>query len=165
MDTTKLKEKLPNRFLIIIVGNRNVGKTTTIKKIYRNIIDKYSGGYSLLSYDGNDPLNSRDDFYCVIKLEKSGTVIGIVSQGDTICETKRLLESLASFTPKIDIIICACRPDNPAVITGISPISYKYKYNPMWFELKNEFIIGSGEFINCIDELSNEVSTLLFESV
>ena len=97
-----------NNSLIALRGKSNVGKTTTIKKVYELLIKKYTKINIIV-----EPLKTID---IRIIIEINGIKIGIESQGDQGHEGSRLETSLKLFTENnCQIILCATRTKGATV--------------------------------------------------
>ncbi|WP_270527601.1 hypothetical protein [Phocaeicola plebeius] len=88
--------------IIALEGPSNCGKTETLHIVYNSLLQN---GYQPIPNAFEDLFNN--DFLDVV--EKSGKIIGIVTQGDYAigkCSVKKHLERLTKFN--CDTIICAC---------------------------------------------------------
>jgi hypothetical protein len=89
--------------IIGLYGTSNVGKSETIKNVYRKLTEKY---LDLTFLPDFEQITEEEGDICVIIII-NGKIIGIESQGDP---NSRIFISLPIFVKfKCDIILCATR--------------------------------------------------------
>lgn len=161
MDFIRIKSKLPNKLIIVVAGSANTGKTSIIKRVKKQIVDR--GGYieeNTLKW-GNDSVENYNDFRTIIKETTTNLKIGFISAGDISKNVRNDLELMSN--ENVDIIICACREEYPQVIREIAPVSCYHGYIPIWFMSDNPYKVSSMEFIDRITHVSNEIISYLFD--
>ncbi len=112
---------MKNKFIFVIWGNSNSGKSETIKKIF----EVFSQNISKKNISCEKP--NRKDITATIIIH--GIKVGIEGQGDP---NSRLEDSLISFVKKkCSIIICASRSRGKTVDV-IEKIAEKNSFKIIW---------------------------------
>src|SRR5687768_11631751 len=89
-------------------GVEDAGKSTTIGLLYDMLIAQHPDAELSDLKPGKPPFRNATDIRAVIKI--GDFRIGIESQGDPWCRTKRLEKSLAVFVGlQCEVIVCATR--------------------------------------------------------
>jgi thymidylate kinase len=91
--------------VILIIGKRDSGKTTTINLLYRELISR---GY--IQKEAKRPANENLRHDIVVALEWNGKKIGLISNGDAYVHAKESTEWLLGL--KVDIIVGVTRSLN-----------------------------------------------------
>lgn len=120
-----------NKTIIAVYGRSNEGKSETIKKVCKILLNEFPNANSLI-----EPINYDEDILTAIKL--GNVKIGIESQGDPNSRmiTQQTVEKLADISKDpvlggCDIIICATRTDGKTVKT-VDKVADDYGYNTIW---------------------------------
>lgn len=87
--------------IIVLSGKEKVGKTTTLTKVYKALIDNENQSHEIRrdNLDG-DPLDFKAE------IEYNGIRVGINTQGDY---TRNITDDLPALASDCDIVVCACQ--------------------------------------------------------
>ena len=111
-----------NKTIIAVYGRANEGKSETIKKVCRLLLNSFPNAVSFPS-----EINYNGDVCLTIKLDK--VRIGIESQGDPNSRMVNTIGKLAE--KKCDIIICATRTSG-STVNKVDEIAKNYNYKTVW---------------------------------
>lgn len=150
---TKLNALQPDKYILAVIGEANAGKTTTLTKTYHYLKGNNKLTEVTFFWGKADIKDPNSDF-----LLKGTTVYGltgILSQGDQICYLGENLERLAKH--EVQVILCACRKQQPDTYKSVAGISWKYGYNIIWIDLSCPEGMSIGKYT---DEVSANIASL-----
>jgi Thymidylate kinase len=121
------------KHIIAVYGGENVGKTTTIKKVYLLLREAYPDAYVTIFPGSNeDPAEKTCDIYVIMYI--NGTFIGIASQGDPQCDLHGKLEAFRTHRPPCGVIVCATRTKGKTTVGAVDEMESEYGYSVDWVE-------------------------------
>ena len=137
-----------------LYGTANVGKSGTVKNVYRKLIEKYPD--FTFHQDFQQILTFEFDICVIIII--NGKIIGIESQGDP---NSRIFTSLPIFVKfNCDIILCATR-SRGATVDEVEKL--KGSYEIKWIKKNPSESVENQEEEN--DRLATEILTMISEKV
>jgi|ERR1035437_667510 Cdc6-like AAA superfamily ATPase len=141
MSPKKVRKKLAmkTKHIIALKGPINVGKSTTIRKVFALLKEAYpTAQIQIINPIGIEITVSIDVDITVI-IEINGTSIGIESRGDAPPYHDRLIESIERFKKaKCSIIICATRTSGISVTTVENFQREQPEFTLVWYHNKAE---------------------------
>ena len=137
-----------------LYGTSNVGKSETIKNVYRKLTEKYS---DFIFQKDFEPIVANEGDICVIIII-NGKIIGIESQGDP---NSRIFESLPVFAKfNCDIILCSTRTRG-ATVDEVEKL--KGDYNIKW--IKKNHSENANNYTSDNDKLATEILDLIVAKI
>ena len=128
----ELTALMPSKYIIAVIGDANAGKSTTIKKVYRELVKR--GKIKNIKNIWGDPDDIGYKGDVSLMGATSYGLTGIVSEGDNL----RMLEVyLTDFKEKerADMILCACRKQWPGTYKAVAKFAWMYGYTIIWVDL------------------------------
>jgi hypothetical protein len=130
---------MKTKHIIALKGTANVGKSTTIRKVFALLKEAYPTAHiQIINPPGIEiTVTIKIDITVIIGID--GTSVGIESCGDPPPNHTRLIESIEQFKKtKCSIIVCATRTSGVSVNTVENFQREQPEFTLTWYPKKSE---------------------------
>jgi hypothetical protein len=130
---------MKTKHIIALKGPINVGKSTTIRKVFVLLKEAYPSAHIHIINPVDIEITVTIDVDITVIIEINGTSIGIESRGDAPPYHDRLIESIERFKKaKCSIIVCATRTSGVSVNTIENFLREQPEFTPTWHPKTSE---------------------------